>query len=141
MVFHAKLPTFNSSISYWRLNSSGVWVLDAAEIDCQVYTPSRAWQLTWIDEFNTTRGAAGTKNWQTSQYVMFFLVEKTAPVRDPIDVRVASGKAFGARDYIGYSNANLGPDRTYWVDQVEPRWAGFPNEHKIICGTRRGYNP
>jgi len=140
MPFVPRLPTFNQLITYWRLDLSGVWTADAIDMECQFYFGQRTFQLTWVDEFQTDRGAAGTANWQTSQYNIFLLVPKALNVRGPLEVRAATGFALGARDYFEYANPNIGV-RTYWVDQVEPRWPGFPNEHKIVVATQRGYNP
>lgn len=140
MPFIPRLPTFNQQVTIFRLDALGAWNADASPTDCQVYMGQRNLQLTWVDEVNTQRGTAGTADWQTSQYNIFLLVPKTATPRDPLDVRAATLFAVGARDYFEYNNPNLGL-RTYWIDQVEARWPGFPNEHKIIIATRRGYNP
>jgi len=140
MPFIPKLPTWNQTVVIWRLDALGAWNPDLASTECQFYFGMRAMQLTWGDEYQTVRATPGTGDWQTSQYSIFLLVPKAATPRDPLDVRLATGFALGARDYFEYSNPNIGI-RTYWIDQVEPRWPGFPNEHKIVVATRRGYNP
>lgn len=140
MPFVPRLPTFNQPITIFRLNNLGAWVPDAATVDAQFYFGQRAFQLTWVDEYQTTRGAAGTGAWQTAQYNIFLLVPKAVVIRGPLEVRAATAFALGARDYFEYNNPNIGL-RSYWIDQVEPRWPGFPNEHKIVVATQRGYNP
>lgn len=140
MPFIPRLPSFPSAITIYRLNALGFWIADPATTACQFYFGQRTFQLAWVDEYNTVRGTAGTADYQTSQYNIFLLVAKTVVVRGPLEVRAATAVPLGARDYFEYNNPNIGL-RSYWIDQVEPRWPDFPNEHKIVVATQRGYNP
>jgi len=135
MAFVARLPTFNQSITIFRLDALGVWTPDAAPVLCQVYFPRRNFQIAWVADFYTSRGISGSYDYQASQYSLFVMLPKTATPRDPIDVGLAIG-APNARDYFEWTWAPLGT-RTYWIDQVEPRWPGFPNEHLVMIATRR----
>lgn len=140
MPFIPRLPTFNQEVTIHRLDALGVWISDPAPVDCQFYFGQRVMQLSWVDEYNTVRENPGTGDYQTSQYNIFLLVPKTVVIRGPLEVRADTAWALGARDFFEYDNPNIGV-RTYWIDQVEPRWPGFPNEHKIVVATQRGFNP
>lgn len=140
MPFVPKLPTFNQAITIHRLNALGTWVADLLTVQCQFYLYLRNHFHCFIDEYYTERGAAGTPHYQTQHYNIFLLVSKTVVVRGPLEVRAGTGFFLGARDYFAYNNPNIGL-RTYWIDQVEPRWPGFPNEHKLVVATQRGFNP
>lgn len=140
MPFVPRLPTWNQPVRIFRLQIGGIWTPDAADITVQFYFGQRVMNLTWVDEYQTVRGTPGTGDWQTSQYSIFLLVPKAVVVRGPLEVRAATGIVLGARDYFTYNNPNIG-NRSYWIDQVEPRWPGFPNEHKIVVSTQRGFNP
>lgn len=140
MPFIPRLPTFNQNITIHRLQAGGIYLIDALPTACQFYFGQRNFQLAWIDETSTDRDVGLPGQFQASQYNIFLLVAKTTIIRDPLQVRTESGIVRGARDFFTYANPNF-PVRTYWIDQVEPRWPGFPNEHKIVVATQRGYNP
>lgn len=137
MPFIPRLPTFNQEVLLYQAQGAGVWNPDAAMVACQVYFPFRAFGYAWLNPGRTERGVAGTfGDYQEDRLNIYFLVAKTVNVRGPVQVWTALNSAPDVHDYLEYTNVNS-VLRSYWIDMVEPRWAGFPNEHKVIVATER----
>lgn len=138
MPFVPRLPTFNQKVRIFRMTPLTTWVPDVLQVDCQLYVGTRTVHYVWVYEY-LSRGQPGFYDVQTGQYHIYILFPKEVVVRGPVEVRAATGFTEGARDFLEYVNPNMGT-RTYWIDQVEPRWAGFPNEHKMAMCCQRGFD-
>lgn len=137
MSFAPRLPTFNLQCRLYKLNALHVWVPDVLTTPCQLYCPLRNNQITWIDDFNIYRGPtfAGGDS-QFAYYNIYCLFPKEALVRDPYQVWSDLGAGPDWHDYLEITIPPL-PTRTYWIDQVEPRWGGFANMHLLAVCSRR----
>jgi len=140
MAFTPKLPTFNLDATISRFNGL-IWVPDLLTVKCQLYAPLRNAQLVWLSWWAQSRGdiANSFGDYQTSFYLVYFLLPKLTVVRNPFDIPL---NALGGQmhDFVTVTVPDYGVSE-YWIDQVIPRWSGFPNQHLLVVTSLKGRNP
>lgn len=144
MPFTAKLPTFNLSVTLHRLTAmvpSLVWTPDLTPVKMQLQFPSKNAMQVWLPDYDISRGTRDTQGygaaWQTGEVWVYALFPRQTNVRDRTDLEELG--FFGQRDFLQYtSTATTTGSRQYWIDQVEPRFEGFPNEHVAAILFRKG---
>jgi hypothetical protein len=130
MPFAPRLPTFNLTVTRMVWDPlAGSYSEDSTPIPAQFYMGSKTNSQVWRDDFGLTVPAANAKWFEGGPMYCLFLVPKGTPMVDKYDV------ASRRESIVKYSHPDLGT-RYYRCDQVEPRWAGFPNEH-LVCICRR----
>lgn len=122
MPFTPRLPTFNITCQFFRWTGVA-WVIDPFSTPCQLATPKRTCDTPVSLGAGPSPGVAGQ-----APLRMFLFLPLGTSLADP------SLRSPLIRDYVDVTTSQ-GVMR-YWVDEVEPCHAGFPNEYKIAYLSR-----
>lgn len=129
MPFVARSPTFNLSVIIRRWDAGlGAYVNDAAPTPAQLWGPAKITTQVWVADYYYYRPNDDYQSETGNMQTIWLFPMSTGP-RDVFDLSPPN------RDIIIYDHPHYGI-RHYWADRVEPRWAGFPNEHVWCLAAR-----
>lgn len=130
MSFTPRLPTWNTTCEiWWTENGDGVYSL-FREGECQLYTPrvKIPVQLA-INEETKHEGPLAVRAGQIYMLLLLPADVENLQLLDPYSVE------HDFHPLVVHSCQSLG-HKLYYIDQIEPRWQGWPNEH-VGCLLRR----